>query len=777
MSFKIGKIFLKEKEMEKPYISIIKLIGIASIVCFLYCTTHTKSTIDYVNPFICTQGDHGHQHPGAVVPWGMVKLGPDTYPSSLTGNGNWAHSGYNYSDNEIRGFSHLRIVGSGGTKIYDREWLISLLPIVGNPEITPEKCVAPIDKQSETAKPGFYHVVLNDHKIQADLTSTKHCGFHKYTFPKSNDAHIIIKTGSGFKIAESTVSVVSSDELSGTINKIIYFHIKFNKPFKSFSVWDENIHSNQKEIGGKRIGVILDFETEANEVILSKVGISTVSIDQARKNLEDEVPDWNFNSTAQRAKEAWEKVLNKVVVEGDEEYKEIFYTHLYHSYQTPEDVTDVNGKYTGTDKQIHIADGYTHYDNYAFWDDYRTKYPLLTLTQPDIFRDIIKSILDIYDQGWDYWPYMTCRHEHMLTAVVDGYVKGILDFDLEKAYQGIRDEVVTCRTIRREQKKKLARKMGELGYIPTRPDLTMECSYDYWCVAQMAQALGHDDDYRGFIKRARNYQNVWDSTATFWRGEAENIYGFFRARAEDGQWLEFPHDPRVIDEKYVYEGSMWQWRWFVPHDVSGLINLIGGREKFVHDLDYFFSHDLYNQGNQPDLHAPFLFNYAGAPWLTQKYVRHILTEPMTQYFGTHEFFDKPIHDRIFKSTPDGYLREMDDDYGCMAAWYVLSAMGLYQVCPGQPIYQLTAPIFKKVTLNLDTKYYPGEQFIIIAKDLSSKNIYIQSALLNKKPYNKPWITHQDIVKGGELLFEMGPKPNENWGSSPDVAPPSILAIK
>lgn len=270
-----------------------------------------------------------------------------------------------------------------------------------------------------------------------------------------------------------------------------------------------------------------------------------------------------------------------------------------------------------------------------------------------------------------------------------------------------------------------------------------------------------------YLRRSEFYKNVWDSTATFWRGEADNIYGFFRARDENGEWLEFPHDPRVIDEKYVYEGSMWHWRWFVPHDVSGLIELIGGHEKFVHDLDYFFDCSLYQPGNQPDLQTPFLFNYARAPWLTQKYVRRILTEPMTNYFGTHEFFDKPIHDRVFKATPDGYLREMDDDFGCMSGWYVLSAMGLYQVCVGDPVYQLTAPVFEKVILYPDKKSQPEKTFTIIAHKLSAKNIYIQSAALNDKPYNESRITHQDIVNGGILVFEMGDQPNKNWGNQAD----------
>jgi predicted alpha-1,2-mannosidase len=261
--------------------------------------------------------------------------------------------------------------------------------------------------------------------------------------------------------------------------------------------------------------------------------------------------------------------------------------------------------------------------------------------------------------------------------------------------------------------------------------------------------------------QATSSEHAVGVTTTTW----DDSLKFFRARAADGQWLDFPDNPNINREKYTYEGTPWQWRWFVPHDVEGLIGLIGGRDKFIADLDYFFSNDLYQAGNQPDIHAPFLFNYAGAPWLTQKWVSKILTQPMTQLYGSHDFFKEPIHDRIYKATPDGYLLQMDDDYGCMAAWYVLSSMGLFQVCPGQPVYQLSSPIFEKVTLYLDQTFYAGREFTIKARNLSGDNIYIQDAILNGNSYNKAWISHQDIVNGGELILQMGSEPNREWGSA------------
>ena len=751
------------------------LICIAICILHFQCQPNRKSPIDYVNPFICTEGDHGHLHPGAYYPFGMVKLGPDTYPSSLTGHGGLAHSGYNYTDEFVRGFSHLRVESSGGTSVFDRSYFLSVLPVVNIPEMQPDNFKLRMDKNQEKASLGIYHVYLSEANIQADLTVTPHAGFHRYVLPLTETAHILVSTGSKDRVYKSKITIEGNQEFSGSLSGrgTQYFYGQFSKPFASSTSWEDTLYPGCKELEGKRIGATFDFEIKDDDPILLKVGFSTVDISQACKNLEAEIPHWDFDKIVKQARKAWEGILNRIVVEGDEEYKEIFYTHLYRSHQQPSNVTDVDGQYMGLDKNVHTAEEYTHYDNYAFWDSFRTKYPLLSLINPEIFQDIARSLVDIYNQSADVWtfpnvehkphgggfvargrngftPFMTVRHEHMMSVVLDAYEKGIRDFDWEQVYRGMRKEMLV----------QMPEKYNEIGYIPARPDQTCEYCYDNWCVAQMAKNLGKEEEYQKFKKRTNYYKNTWD----------ENL-GFFRAKAANGEWLDFPTNPDINREKYMYEGTPWQWRWFVIHDVQGLVDLVGGREKFITDLDYFFSHDLYSHGNQPDLHAAFLFDYVGAPWLTQKWVRTILTEPMTQLYGTHDFFEKPIHDRIYKATPDGFLLEMDDDYGCMAAWYVLSAMGLYQLCPGQPIYQLTAPIFDKVIIKLDQRFYPGDEFIIETKNLNEKNIYIQSATLNGKNYDNPWIIHQDIVKGGRLVFEMGPEPNMNWGSKLEDAPP------
>ncbi len=734
-----------------------------------------NSVLGYVDPFICSEGDHGHLHPGAVLPWGMVHLGPDTYPSSLWGNGNWAHAGYNYLDKHVRGFSHLRISGSGGAgKASERQWLVWTLPGIGKPEIRTEKCYTSMDKQSEKATPGYYSVLLDSVDIRVELTVGQHSGLHRYYFPDAKDAYVMLNTG---RNVESSISVLSRSELSGSIlGGAVFYYLRCNKPFHSFSTWGDSVYAKRKQLTGKNSGAILHFNTSAHEPVLLKIGFSVVSEQQARNNLQAEIPDWNFEKIVNKAQQAWQGVLEKVQVQGEEEYKKIFYTHLYHSYLAPFEITDVNGQCRGYDGEVHTLN-YRQHDGFAFWDDFR-KYSLLTITEPKVYGDILRSISDIYKYDWQKPVFLNCRYEHMLAVAVDGQQKGLYDGDLQELYKGIRDEITQYRFVMANPTRlERYRKTAELGYVQLRPDYTMERSYDAWCVAQVAKQLGHEADYQEFMRRAAFYKNVWDSTAVCWRGEEDDIYGFFRARDDKGNWLDFPHDPRVIDEKHVYEGSMWMWRWWVLHDVQGLINLIGGREKFVHDLNYFFRYSLYNIGNQPDLHTPFLFNYAGAPWLTQKYVRDILTQPVRQYFGTHEFYDEPYIGRVFKAAPDGFIEEMDDDYGCMSSWYVLSAMGIFPVCPGDPSYQLTAPIFPSVTVNLDPLRYGGRKFTILAEGLSDKNIYIQSAHLNGQDYNKAWIRHQDIVDGGTLVFKMGPEPNKTWAGDPAAAPPSMTPVK
>ncbi len=745
----------------------IALTGIACISLFFFsnCNRQSLLPVDYVDPFICTQGDHGHWLPAALVPFGMVELCPDTYPGSLTAHGDLAHSGYDYSDEHIRGFSHLHRGSSGGGRIHDRAGLISVVPFINDPQdtffINP---VLRIEKHAEKAGAGYYCVHLTEDDIMAELTATSLTGLHRYTFPDNGTPKIFLNTGKrGMSMSSS---LVNQNTIEGQVSNK-FFVMQFNAPVERSFVWTGKEllegSSTGNQPGG---GLVFEFADLENNILLIKVGVSLTGVDGARKNLETENPDWNFQQVKDNARNHWNDILSGIQVNGGtEENKTIFYTALYHTCFLPTTLTDVDGMYPGIDQKVHKAKDYIHYGGFAFWDSFRTKYPLYSLFVPDIYRDIVLSLRDLYEQADNWGPFPetdhpphgvlfkaagknrysvhnSCRHEHMLMVMTDAYFKGLFDIDLKSVYPYIRNEAML----------QMPERYDSTGYIPARPDQTGEYSWDNWCVAQLAKELGNEQEYSYFMKRSEYWRNTWDPSIRF-----------FRARAANGAWLDFPEDPTVNREKYTYEGSKWHWRWNVIHDVPALIEKFGGDEAFNKELEYFFDNDLYTAGNQIDLQAPFLFNFAGAPWLTQKWVRKILTEPILQKYGTHDFFHEPIFGRVYKSTPDGYLLEMDCDYGCMAAWFAMSAMGLYQVLPGDPVYQITAPIFDKVILSPDTKIYSRKPFTILAENLTEENIYIQSAELNGKPLNRSWIRHEEIINGGKLVFKMGAAINKDWG--------------
>ena len=745
-----------------------KVCFILSLACFS-CFGPAKRPVDYVDPFICSEGDHGQWDPSATVPFGMVKLGADTYPSSLTGDGDFAHSGYNYSDSIVRGFSHFHKGSSGGGRIGDRAGRLSLMPFTHEPVDTFLKNpLAVMDKKLEKASAGYYSVLLKEDHILAELTATAHTGIHRYTFPQGKPARLYINEGNWGRSANISFKKIDDQRLEGLLATFagVHFVVEFSEPMKSGSTWNgselrDGINLDKASNGG----MICDFGDLNGKPLLVKIGISLTSLNAAKNNLKSECEDWNFNKVKQQASDLWNDRLSKLEVKGNDEYKTIFYTALFHSCFLPTVISDLDGSYPGLDQQVHKADGYKHYYDYAFWDSFRTKYPLYSLYAPDAYRDIVKSLRDVYEQadncapfpdsdhkphgsgfGYSgkngYQPFSNCRHEHMLMVVVDAYFKGLFDLDMKAVYPFLKKETLI----------QMPEKYDSIGYIPARPDQTGEYCWDNWCMAQVAKSIDNQNDYTYFMKRSEYWRNTWDPSIRY-----------FRARAADGSWLDFPEDPTVNREKYTYEGTKWQYRWNILHDVPSLIAQFGGKDAFLKELEYFFDNNLYTAGNQIDLQAPFLFNMAGSPWLSQKWVHKILTEPIVQRYGTHNFFPKPIVDRVYKASPDGYLEEMDDDYGCMSSWYALGAMGLFQICPGNPVYQLTSPIFNEVTIHLDSKIYPGKSFTIKANKLSKENYYIQSAMLNGKPLNRSWIKHEEIVKGGELIYEMGPEPNKKWG--------------
>jgi len=742
---------------------------------------------DFVNPFIGT-ADHGHTFPGAVLPGGLVQLGPDTGIKGW----DWC-SGYHYSDSTIMGFSHLHRSGMGAGDWGD----ILLMPTSGKLKVEPgtkenpgEGYRSKFSHQGEKASPGYYSVNLTDYRIKAELTVSERAGFHRYTFPKSEASHILIdmEHGIGDKCTDAQVKIVNNTEIEGhrasngfVKKQNVYFCAKFSKPFNSSGTWvKNNIKPGSKEESGTNIGAYIDFITSENEVVEVKVGISYTSVAQARLNLDTEIPKWEFDRVKDDAKMKWDKALEKIEVAmdkgTDETYNKqklvTFYTALYHSLLFPATFGDVDGKYMGLDNEVHAAKDFTYRSCFSLWDTFRAEMPLLTLINPERTNDVINTMIAQYEQGgWMPTPQQFGNSytndmigDHPVVVILDALKKGIKNFDAEKAYEAVKKNAMeTPPSDHRSRGRVGLADYLKYGYVPydkVRESVsrTLEYAYNDWCVAQLAKVLGKTSDYEMFMKRAANYKNIIDTST-----------GFARPKNSNGEWLS-PFDPKFIGQgnnRHYTEANAWQYTWFVPHDVQGLMILEGGRENFVKKLDSLFttSSDIhstvsdvtgligqYAHGNEPSHHTLYLYNYAGAPWKTQAMARNVM-------------------DSLYHEGPAGLCG--NEDMGQMSAWYVLSAMGFYPVAPGQNVYSIGSPEFSKVTIHLDKSYNNGKQFVIEAKNNSKANKYIQSATLNGKPLNKPWFDHADIKSGGTLIFIMGPQPNKNWGSGKEAAPPSM----
>ena len=742
---------------------------------------------DFVNPFIGT-ADHGHTFPGAVLPGGLVQLGPDTGIKGW----DWC-SGYHYSDSTIMGFSHLHRSGMGAGDWGD----ILLMPTTGKLKVEPgtkenpgEGYRSKFSHQGEKASPGYYSVNLTDYRIKAELTVSERAGFHRYTFPKSEASHILIdmEHGIGDKCTDAQVKIVNNTEIEGhrasngfVKKQNVYFCAKFSKPFNSSGTWvKNNIKPGSKEESGTNIGAYIDFITSENEVVEVKVGISYTSVAQARLNLDTEIPKWEFDRVKDDAKMKWDKALEKIEVAmdkgTDETYNKqklvTFYTALYHSLLFPTTFGDVDGKYMGLDNEVHAAKDFTYRSCFSLWDTFRAEMPLLTLINPERTNDVINTMIAQYEQGgWMPTPQQFGNSytndmigDHPVVVILDALKKGIKNFDAEKAYEAVKKNAMeTPPSDHRSRGRVGLADYLKYGYVPydkVRESVsrTLEYAYNDWCVAQLAKVLGKTSDYEMFMKRAANYKNIIDTST-----------GFARPKNSNGEWLS-PFDPKFIGQgnnRHYTEANAWQYTWFVPHDVQGLMILEGGRENFVKKLDSLFttSSDIhstvsdvtgligqYAHGNEPSHHTLYLYNYAGAPWKTQAMARNVM-------------------DSLYHEGPAGLCG--NEDMGQMSAWYVLSAMGFYPVAPGQNVYSIGSPEFSKVTIHLDKSYNNGKQFVIEAKNNSKANKYIQSATLNGKPLNKPWFDHADIKSGGTLIFIMGPQPNKNWGSGKEAAPPSM----
>ena len=769
------------------------LIGIST-----FSQETKKSPIDYVDPLMGTTFARWMVFPGVSMPFGMVKLSPDNQRKG------WK-AGYEYKIENIAGFSHLHSWTMGG---------LLTMPTLGKLQITPGTENNPdlgyrsrISHDNETATAGYYQVFLEDYGINVELTSTTRAGVQRYTFPKSDSARIIIDlkipTEYSYEIFEAKITKVSETEIEGfTVQQSLRganynefklnWVIRFNKEFKSFNGWKrEEIIENADEIylifGDEDIGAFVNFETEDGEQIIVHSGISLVSIEQARLNMETELTPfaWDFDAVVKYNQDTWNNLLGTIEVEGNDETDiKKFYTNMYRVYASRTTWSDVNGKYVDMYEKVQqLSDPKdVVYGCDAFWNTFWNLNQLWTLQHPEIANSWVRSLLEIYDKGgWlpkgptgiEYSSIMVASHE--IPLIVSAYQKGIRNYDVEKAYTAIRHNQT-------EQGKRHdgGGHVGnrdldsylKYGYVPNEEgpvSNTLEYAYDDWTVGQMAKALGKESDYKTFTKRSFNYKNVFNEDLKYvWMRNA------------DGSWVDnfSPYGHSVFYGPGFVEGNAWQYTWFVPHDQKGLLNLLG-KETYISRLEEGFEksapHNFnsehlsengligvgilpINHGNQPNMEAAYLFNYAGAPWLTQKWVREI----MYGFYGD-----------------DIYAWPGDEDQGQMGAWYVMSAMGLFEMDGGasvNPIYEIGSPIFEKVVIKLDTNYYDGQSFEIEAKNVSRENKYIQSAKLNGKKLNKPWFYHSELVGGGKLQLKMGPKPNKKWGSKPEDAPPSMSSL-
>jgi predicted alpha-1,2-mannosidase len=713
----------------------------------------------YVDPFIGT-GGHGHTFPGATVPFGMVQLSPDTRIEGWDGC-----SGYHYSDTVIYGFSHTHLSGTGVGDYCD----ILFMPTVekyylesGYKADIKNGYASSFNKKTEKASPGFYAVELQDYNIKVELTATTRAGFHKYTFPKNKNAFVTLDLTHRDEVIESSFKQINEYEIEGmrrskgwAQDQYIYFVAKFNQAIKTLILSNNDTIIDQKEAFSKNIKAAFDFGVLTDNNLLLKVGISAVDIEGARKNLDTEIADWDFKAIEKVTKESWNKELNKIQITSDHKNKTVFYSALYHTMIAPNTFMDIDKRYRGTDLEIHKAEDFTNYTIFSLWDTYRAAHPLYTIIDQKRTTDYIKTFINQYKNGgqlpvWELaGNYTGCMiGYHSIPVITDAYMKGIKDFDINTAYEAMKHSTMQDHLGLESYKK--------YGYVLAHKESesvskTLEYAYDDWCIAQIAKSIDSTEDYNYYIKRAQSYKNIYDPTS-----------GFMRAKL-NGSW-KFPFDPTEVDFHFT-EANSWQYSFYAPQDISGLIQLMGGKEKFNEKLDQLFTADdkttgrhqvditgligQYAHGNEPSHHMAYLYNYVNKPWKTQKMVHRILNE-------------------MYTINPDGYSG--NEDCGQMSAWYVLSAAGFYPVTPTSNLYIIGTPQHKETIFNLEN----GNTFTIKAKNLSEKNIYIQSAKLNGQDYTQSYINHNDIMEGGELIFYMGSKPNVNWGSEDQDIPVSEI---
>ena len=721
------------------------------------CTSQKENPVDFIDPFIGT-GFHGHTYPGATVPFGAVQLSPDTRA------GNWdACAGYHYDDSTLTGFSHTHLSGTGCIDLGDL--LIRPTTQTVDPSRQPMYAPAAFRHEDEKAEAGYYAVLLHEEGIRAELTATAHTGVHRYTFPKESTPTIIVDLKHSLDnehIYESSLQVVNPHEMTGmrntrgwSDNQRIYFVIQCSQPFEKATLVSNQKALEGKEAEGTDLQALLKFKDHTSESIVMKVGLSIVSVENARENLQAEVEGFDFDAVKQAAYHTWNDAVSAIKVEGGtEEQKTNFYTALYHSMVVPNVVSDVNGQYRRHDQTIgQLPQGAVQYSTFSLWDTFRAWNPMMTLIDTTLVTNMIHSFLHIYDASGELplWPLSagetgTMIGYHSASVIADAYMKGIRGFDAEKALEAL--------VVSSEKNQKGADYYISKGFIPSNIkkesiSCLLEFAYDDWCIAQLAQALGKQEIYDTYIRRSQQYLNVFDGATRF-----------FRPKRMDGNW-ETPFNPNEVGRAYT-EATAWQYRFFVPHDVNGMVQLFGGKEAFTSALDDIFHTDAqvdgdlvditgligqYAHGNEPSHHIAYLYNYIGQPWKTQAMTRRLL-------------------DEMYAPTPEGIVG--NEDCGQMSAWYILSSLGLYAVCPGSNEFTFTTPLFEKATLQLAN----GKTLTITANH-PEKNLYIDKVELNGKEIETNFVTYEQLMGGGELHFSLTDQPNRKRGVTADSAPYSF----
>ena len=744
-----------------------KLLALTS--CFLLAAgngvaqrdySKSEGLLRYVDPYIGS-GYHGHVFVGTSVPYGMVQLGPNNIQKGW----DWC-SGYHYSDSILIGFSHTHLSGTGCTDLGD----ILIMPLNeirtprGNQDDIRDGYASRYSHDNEIARPEYYSLLLDRYDIKAELTATDRVGFHRYTYPDGKPASILIdlREGNGSNAYDSYIRKIDDYTVEGyryvrgwSPSRKVYFVLKSDKKIEQFTAYDDNTPKPWNQLKVASVKSVLTFGYEKEVKV--KVAISSVSCANALMNLQAELSHWDFDKTVKMSADRWNKQLARMSVETDNEpAKRIFYTAHYHTMIAPTLYCDVNGEYRGMNDMIYTDPKKANYTTLSLWDTYRALHPLMTIVQPEMVDKVVNSMLSIYHQQdkLPIWPLMSGETNCMpgyssVPVIADAYLKGFTGFDAEEALQAMKATATY-------EKQKGIPHVLEKEYIPAdkvheATSIAMEYAVDDWGIAAMAHKMGKYEDAATYARRAHYYKNYFDSSIHF-----------IRPKLEDGSWRT-PYDPaRSIHTVGDFcEGNGWQYTFFAPQDPYGLIGLFGGDKPFTAKLDNFFTNNdsmgegassditgligQYAHGNEPSHHVAYLYAYAGEQWKTAEKVRFIM-------------------DEFYTDKPDGIIG--NEDCGQMSAWYLLSSMGLYQVNPSDGIFVFGSPCFKKVEM----KVRGGKTFTVEAPNNNKENIYIQKVYLNGKPYNKSYITYDDIINGSTLKFVMGKKPNKNFGKAPANRP-------